>query len=173
MAAGSTAQTGQASHMFFADSQNRFRVTAQDSSTNFFTISVNSSANTFIETLDNAGTAADLTIKPDGDLYLEPATNITYHGRTSGDSYIIQRGNASNLPAGNIWLMGADAVGIYSGAGTATGGNINYSAGKGTGSGPNGRHLWWMSKIDGAAAGTNTPQTLTLSMHHYLSLIHI
>ena len=172
VAAGSLAQTNQASHTFWADSQNRFRITAQDSVSNFFNISVNSSANTFIETLDNAGTAADLTIKPDGDLYLEPATNITYHGRESGDSYIIQRGNGSNLPAGNLWLMGADAVGIYSGAGTATGGSINYSAGKGTGSGPNGRHMWWMSKIDGAAAGTNTPQTLTLSMHHYTDNDH-
>ena len=163
VAAGSTAQTGQASHSFYADSQNRFRINAQDSPSNFFNISVGSSANTLIETLDNAGTAAHMKLKVDGDLYFEPATNITYHGRISGDSYFRQKGNDANLPAGNFWLMGADALGNYTGAGTATGGNLNYAAGAGTGTGPNGQHIWWLSEIY-AAGNLGVVQPLRMAM---------
>ena len=92
----------------------------QDSASNFFNVSVDADAETTISTNDNGGTDGHIWMKPDGNLYLEPTTLTTIHGRTSGDSYFKQRQNAANLPGGHFWLMGADAVGNYTGAGTAT-----------------------------------------------------
>jgi hypothetical protein len=163
VAAGSLGQTAQMSHTFFADSQNRFRMAGQDAATNFFTVSINANAETTIETMDSAATNGHLWLKPDGDLYIESATNKTYHGKVAGDSYFIQRSNAANLPAGNFWLQGGDAVGNYTGAGTATGGHVNYAAGAGTGTGPNGQHIWWLSEIF-AAGNLGVAQPLRMAM---------
>jgi len=59
--------------------------------------------------------------------------------------------------------MGADAVGNYTGAGTATGGHLNYAAGAGTGTGPNGQHIWWVSEIF-AAGNLGVVQPLRAAM---------
>ena len=164
VASGSTSQTAQLQATFYADSKNGFRMVGQDSASNFFNVSVDADAETTISTNDNGGTDGHIWMKPDGNLYLEPTTLTTIHGRTSGDSYFKQRQNAANLPGGHFWLMGADAVGNYTGAGTATGGNLNYAAGSGTGTGPNGAHMFWLSKIfDSGNLGVTQLKTLTMA----------
>ena len=73
--------------------------------------------------------------------------------------------------------MGADAVGNYTGAGTATGGNLNYVAGAGTGTGPNGIHAWWVSEIYASGnLGVAQPTRLAMALstdNDENSLLHL
>ena len=68
-------------------------------------------------------------------------------------------------------------MGNYTGAGTATGGNLNYVAGAGTGTGPNGIHAWWVSEIYASGnLGVAQPTRLAMALstdNDENSLLHL
>ena len=168
VAAGAGAQSLVNIASIGTSSKNTFRLMSKDASNDFLDIDVEDDGVTTFHTVSaSGGTAydADIKIYPRGYLYLDPHHETTFFGGENADTTTIQKlSNATNLPGGTLVIAGADAVGNYTGAGTASGGHLVYEAGGGTGTGPNGAHFWYLSKIfDSGNLGVAQVKSLTMS----------
>ena len=113
-----TIKDGTDSHFLFDCDNTRLRIYDDTNANHYFTLSVDTNGATTLGT-SNVGTTAHMTLVPDGDLILDPASNKVIINATDdlyfdggGDTYI-EEGAADQL---NIFVGGERAIQITEGS---------------------------------------------------------